>query len=333
MNLQHRIYLMKSIGKYILSDSEEWNNVKENASQHNGWFIPDFIDLASKNIAYNYLSEEKLSAWTAFYKIEEEESKSPKKVGIVMAGNIPLVGFHDLLCVFISGNNALVKASSKDDKLIRHLVAKLIEWDKEVAELIQFSDMLRNCDAYIATGSNNSSRYFEYYFSKFPHIIRRNRSSVAILSGGETEDELVNLADDVYLFFGLGCRNVTKIYVPENYDFVSLLNAFKKYDILAMNNKYKNNYDYNLAIHLLNAKYYMSNDSILLIEDKAIFSPISQLNFEYYHTLDDLQQELKNNTDIQCIVGHETVPFGMAQNPGLMDYADGIDSMQFLMCL
>lgn len=332
MNLQHRIYLMKSIGKYILSDNEEWNNVKQNASQHNGWFIPEFIDLANKNIADNYLSEEKLSAWTAFYKIEEE-SKNPKNVGIVMAGNIPLVGFHDLLCVFISGNKALVKASSKDDKLIRHLVDILIEWDNEVAELIQFSDMLKNCDAYIATGSTNSSRYFEYYFSKFPHIIRRNRTSVAILNGEETGAELLNLADDVYLFFGLGCRNVTKIYVPENYDFVPLLNAFKKYDILAMNNKYKNNYDYNLAIHLLNAQYYMSTDSILLIEDQSIFSPISQLNYEFFNNLNELQQKLKNYSDVQCIVGHESVPFGMAQSPELMDYADGVDSMQFLISL
>ncbi len=333
MNLQHRIYLMKSIGKYILSDNEVWNNVKENASQHNGWFIPEFIDLAIKNIADNYLSEEKLSAWAAFYKIEEEEFNNPKNVGIVMAGNIPLVGFHDLLCVFISGNKSMIKTSSKDDKLIRHLVDKLIELDNEVAELIQFSDMLKNCDAYIATGSNNSSRYFEYYFNKFPNIIRRNRTSVAILRGEETEAELLSLADDVYLFFGLGCRNVTKIYVPENYDFIPLLNAFKKYDLLALNNKYKNNYDYNLAIHLLNAKYYMSTDSILLIEDQSIFSPISQLNYEYFNRLKELQQKLNTNEDVQCIVGHERVPFGMVQSPELMDYADGVDTMQFLKSL
>ncbi|MEI9909839.1 MAG: hypothetical protein WDO71_09315 [Bacteroidota bacterium] len=204
-----------------------------------------------------------------------------KTSGIVMAGNIPLVGFHDLLCVFIAGHKAIIKPSSKDDTLIRHLAAKLIEWEIEVSELIQFAEMLKNCEAYIATGSNNSAGYFEYYFKKYPHIIRRNRTSVAILTGHETHDELAKLADDVYCYFGLGCRNVTKIHVPKEYDFIPLLTAFKKYDYLAEHHKYKNNYDYNLAIHLLNKKMYMSNPSLLLIEEASPFSPISQLNYEF----------------------------------------------------
>src|SRR5258705_11293668 len=192
-----------------------------------------------------------------------------------MAGNIPLVGFHDLLCVFISGHKAMIKLSSKDKLLIKHLTEKLGEWDAEINDLIQFSEMLKGCDAYIATGSNNSSRYFDYYFGKYPHIIRRNRTSMAVLDGEETNEELEKLADDVYLYFGLGCRNVTKIYVPKEYDFIPLLRAFDKYNYLAENHKYRNNYDYSLAIHLLNKKMYMSNPSIMLIEEMAPFSPIS----------------------------------------------------------
>jgi hypothetical protein len=332
MNLQHRIYLMTSLGKYILSEEEEWNMAKDIAGQYNGWFIPDFVELAVKNISDNFLNEKALNDWTNSYKIEEENI-SPKKVGIVMAGNIPLVGFHDLLSVFMSGHKAIIKPSSKDDKLIRHLVNKLIEWDNEVSELIIFSEMLKDCDAYIATGSNNSSRYFEFYFSKFPNIIRRNRTSVSVLTGMESTENLSKLADDVYLFFGLGCRNVTKLFVPENYDFINLLQAFKKYDHLADNSKYKNNYDYNLALHLLNSKYYMSTDSILIVEEPSIFSPISQLNYEYYKDVNKIQQELKENSDVQCIVGIDHIPFGMAQCPGLKDYADGIDSMKFLTSL
>ncbi len=329
MNLQHRIYLMQRLGEYILSGSEEWKNVKEKASHENGWFIPEFIDIAIKNIAVNFLSVSALNDFHNHYKIPDK-NKTPKKVGLVMAGNIPLVGFHDLLCVFLSGHRALIKASSKDETLIKHLADKLIEWDNEIVEYIKFSTLLKNCDAYIATGSNNSSRYFEFYFSKYPNIIRRNRTSVAILSGLESATDLLNLANDVYLFFGLGCRNVTKIYVQKNYDFEPLINAFKKYDYLAQTHKYKNNYDYNLALHLLNAKYYMSNDSILLVEEASIFSPISQLNYEYYEDLEKLQLHLNNNNEIQCIVGNNTIPFGKAQCPGIQDYADGVDCMQFL---
>jgi len=193
--------------------------------------------------------------------------------------------------------------------------------------------MLKNCDAYIATGSNNSSRYFDYYFSKYPHIIRRNRTSVAILTGNESIEELENLADDVYLYFGLGCRNVTKIYVPRNFDFIQMLEIFRKYNYLADHNKYKNNYDYNLALHLLNNKFYMTNGSILLIEDQAIFSPISQLNYEYYDNKEELLEKLKKSDEIQCITGLEKVPFGSAQCPSVTDYSDGVDTIKFLAAL
>ena len=240
-----------------------------------------------------------------------------------MAGNIPLVGFHDMLWVFITGHIACIKLSSKDQVLLKHLVETMASWNEEVSRLIIFSEMLKGCDAYIATGSNNSAGHFEYYFGKYPNIIRRNRTSVAILTGKETTDELEKLADDVYLYFGLGCRNVTKIFVPENYDFIKSLTVFKKYNYLADHHKYKNNYDYNLAILLLNKKVYMSNESILLAEESSVFSPISQLNYEYYNNETDLAESLKQNNSLQCIVGKNFIPFGQAQNPSLNDFADG----------
>ena len=261
------------------------------------------------------------------------ENTAPRTIGIIMAGNIPLVGFHDFLCVFISGHKAVIKPSSKDQVLIKHLVEKMAEWDHQVSNLVEFSEMLKGCDAYIATGSNNSSRYFDYYFAKYPHIIRRNRTSVAVLTGNETKQELEKLADDVYLYFGLGCRNVTKLYVPEGYDFVPLLEAFKKYNYLTDQHKYKNNYDYNLALHLLNKKYYMTNGSILLIEDTAIFSPISQLNYEFYSGNDDLSAKLPAAQDLQCIAGKGFTPFGEGQCPSISDYADGVDTLKFLVAL
>jgi hypothetical protein len=329
MNLQHRIDLLVRLGEYILSENDSWIAAKEKASWENGWFIPVFVDSASNNIAKSFLKKNILQQWTAHYQLPAEQPQ-PKTVGIVMAGNIPMVGFHDFLSVFISGHRSLIKTSSKDAVLIPHLVDKLIEWDAAVSEWVAFAPMLKGCDAYIATGSNNSSGYFEYYFGKFPHIIRRNRTSVAILSGDETDKDVARLADDVYCFFGLGCRNVTKLYVPGDFDFVPLLEAFKKYDHLSNHHKYKNNYDYNLAIHLLNKKFYMSNGSILLVEESSVFSPISQLNYEFYDNSAKLTEGLRQNPDIQCIVGEGHIPFGKSQQPAIDDYADGVDTLEFL---
>jgi hypothetical protein len=196
--------------------------------------------------------------------------------------------------------------------------------------MIVFQEMLKDCDAYIATGSNNSARYFEYYFKKYPHIIRRNRTSVAILDDNETTKELEELADDVHLYFGMGCRNVTKIFVPKGYEFIPLLTAFKKYDHFKDHNKYKNNYDYNLALHILNGKFYMANESIILLENSSIFSPISQLNYEFYTDKKTVEESLRSSDDVQCTVGHNHIPFGQAQLPSLTDYADGIDTINFL---
>jgi hypothetical protein len=329
MILKHRINLLSKLGDYMLSDDILWKEAKQKAFLENGWFIPEFVELAAKNIAENFLKTDKLIEWIAHYKPQTSNFK-PQTIGIVMAGNIPLVGFHDFLSVFASGHKAAIKPSSKDKILITHLIESLITWEPEITEWVDFFEMLKNCDAYIATGSNNTSRYFEYYFAKYPHIIRRNKTSVAVLNGNETNNELEKLADDVYEFFGLGCRNVTKIYVPDRYNFESLLAAFKKYNYLADHHKYRNNYDYNLAIHILNNKFYMTNGSVLLIEDTSIFSPISQVNYEYYQNKDQLLSSLHDNQEIQCIVGQDDVPFGKAQYPTLFDYADKTDMMAFL---
>lgn len=332
MNLQHRIDLLVRLGQYILSSSPEWDSAKEKASYENGWFIPEFIDLATENIARCFLQKDILNTWASSYQLPAAGSH-PKKVGIVMAGNIPLVGFHDFLCVFISGHRAIIKPSSKDQVLIKKLVEKMGEWNSAIKNSCEFSEMLKGCDAYIATGSNNSSRYFQYYFGKYPNIIRRNRTSVAVLTGKESMEELGKLADDVFLYFGLGCRNVTKMYVPQGYDFVPLLETFKKYNYFADHHKYKNNYDYNLALHLLNKKYYMTNGAILFIEDSGFFSPISQLNYEFYEDFDSLTGLLKNNPGLQCTVSEGNTDFGRTQQPSITDYADGADTMQFLSTL
>jgi hypothetical protein len=242
---------------------------------------------------------------------------------------VPLVGFHDFLCAFVSGHKQTIKLSARDNVLLKNITDKLIEFERNAAAYIEYKEMLKGCDAYIATGSNNTARYFEYYFKNYPHIIRKNRTSVAILTGNETNQELEKLSDDVYMYFGLGCRNVTQIFVPQNYDFVPLLNVFKKYDYLIENHKYKHNYDYNLAIHIINQKFYMTNGSLILFENASAFSPISQLHYQFYNDKNEIYP-LLNADEIQCIAGTEKIPFGATQQPNLTDYADGIDTMRFL---
>ena len=327
MKLQNRIEILRKLRDYLINNSEEWQQVKHTASIHNGWFTPSFIDLSINNIIERYLDEKDLHAWIKDYSIIDPSS--PKNIGIVMAGNIPMVGFHDFLSVFISGHYQTIKLSEKDNQLLKHLVLKMYEWDSKMKEYAQFASLLKGCDAYIATGSNNSARYFEQYFAKYPSIIRKNRTSIAILDGTETNEYLEKLSDDIHLFFGLGCRNVTKIYVPEEYNFLPLLQSFHQYKYFADHHKYKNNYDYNLSIQLMNNRYYMTNESTLLVENDSLFSPISQLNYSFYNNKEGLIENLKIQEDIQCIVGLD-IPFGMAQKPGLRDYADGIDTLDFL---
>jgi hypothetical protein len=304
--------------------------VTNTAFEKNGWFTPEFITHSVNNIVQEFLQKDKLQGWAKAYYLDD--NITPKIVGIVMAGNIPLVGFHDFLSVFITGHKQTIKLSSKDEVLLKHIVDTLLLWEPSLNDSISFSDILKGCDAYIATGSNNTSRYFDYYFGRFPNIIRRNRTSIAILNGKETAEQLNSLADDVNVYFGLGCRNVTKIYIPQGYDFVPLLNAFKKYSYFSDHTKYRNNYDYNLALLIMNNVYYMTNESIILVENEEFFSPISQLNYSFYTDINEVNQTLENNKNLQCFVG-ANIPFGQAQQPSLFSYADGVDTMQFLLSL
>ncbi|MGB3236411.1 MAG: acyl-CoA reductase, partial [Ferruginibacter sp.] len=300
MNLQERILLLIKLGNYLKSNDDNWLDTQVLAEQKNGWFTREFLEKAAGSIADNYLKEDKLRQWAGYYKLDDNIQE--KCVGIVMAGNIPLVGFHDFLCVFITGHKQMIKMSSKDDVLLKHLVKVMAGWNSKVNGKVIFAEMLKNCDAYIATGSNNSSRYFEQYFGKYPNIIRSNRTSVAVLNGSESTEELEKLADDMHLYFGLGCRNVTKIYVPENYDFIPIIKAFDKYQYFSDHHKYKNNYDYQLSILLLNGKYYMTNGSTLLTQNESFFSPISQVHYQFYTSPEGMQQSLQSNRELQCIV-------------------------------
>lgn len=329
MNLQHRIELMQKLGDYLRTNDPEWEEIKLQAYRKNPWFTPGFIDTAVKNIADRFLQQKLLEDWAGHYHLDDNVAQ--KNTGIVMAGNIPLVGFHDFLCVFISGHRQTIKLSEKDDVLLKFLVKKLNSFDTGMQQLVSFADMLKGCDAYIATGSNNTARYFEQYFGKYPNIIRKNRTSLAILDGSETGKQLEALSDDIHLYFGLGCRNITKLFVPEGYDFIPLLGAFDRYAHFMDLQKYKNNYDYQLSILLLNKLYYMTNGSTLLVENSSAFSPIGVVHYEYYGN--GKKPGTFNEEEVQCVAGNGYTAFGEAQQPGLFSYADGVDTMQFLLSL
>lgn len=337
IDLQSRILLMTKLGQYLSSNDENLIESIDSAFRANGWFTPEFVKLSLDNIAQYFLKEEALNNWIAQYPKIASDQVSPKIVGIVMAGNIPLVGFHDFLCGFISGHRLKIKLSSKDTVLWQHIFSRLQEWNEQFSQQVETAEMLKGCDAYIATGSNNSARYFEFYFQKYPHIIRKNRSSVAVLDGTESAEALEHLSDDVSQYFGLGCRNVTQIYVPKAYNFEPLLTAFNKYISHIDHNKFKNNYDYQLALYLLNKQYYMSNGHILLVESDSVYAPISVVHYQYYDNKEALINELSKKDAVQCIsvasaqqTDSRLVSFGGNQKPGLTDYADGVDTMNFL---
>jgi len=317
---------MTRLGSYMLSGDETFKEIKELARLKNAWFSEEHIELAVHNIATHFLQPTLLLDWTKAYTLPAK----PKTIGIVMAGNIPLVGFHDFLCGYLSGHRLLIKLSSKDEMLLKHMFEKCTEWDENFNEQVEIADRLNGCDAYIATGSNNTARYFEQYFGKYPHIIRKNRTSVAVLDGTETEEDLSALADDIFQYYGLGCRNVTQVCVPQGYDFLPLLKACRKYDHYADFHKYKNNLDYHLAIYLLNRVPYMSNEALLMVENELPFSAVSVLHYRYYDNKQQLLASLQTREDIQAILGKGFLPFGKSQQPGLMDYADGVDTMAFL---
>ncbi|WP_409557971.1 acyl-CoA reductase [Allomuricauda sp. NBRC 101325] len=303
------------------------------AEQHNGWFTRENI-LFSLQQWGDALTEENLSEWLSQYEIQPVAT--PKTIGIIMAGNIPLVGFHDFICVLLSGNKVLAKLSSNDKILLPFLTNVLIEQEPELKGYINFVEgKMEDFDAVIATGSNNTSRYFEYYFGKKPNIIRKNRNSVAILTGNETYEELLALGEDIFRYYGLGCRNVSKIFVPKDYDFEPFFNAIFEFKDIINEHKYANNYDYNKAVYLMSEFKILDNGFLVLKEDESLSSPISALFYTYYEDESVLREQLKTmDEQIQCVVSAKgDVPFGATQKPKLNDYADGVDTLEFLLQL
>lgn len=332
MNLQQRIAAFSRLGDYVRTLTQEsFDQLAEKAALENPWFTPDNVQRAFKGLT-QYLDYNKLSEWADNYRLDGQPSLT---VAIVMAGNIPLVGFHDLLCVLISGHHALVKYSSKDSELLKHIVHKLLEIEPEFTNRVKLTnETLSHFDAIIATGSDNSARYFHHYFGKYPHIIRKNRVSVAVLNGNETDRDLELLGEDVFSYFGLGCRNVAKIFVPADFDIDRLLQPWKKFESVIYHHKYANNYDYQKSILLVNRQPFIDFDFVLLKETDALTSPVSVVYVDRFKSLNEVEKYIQQNrSKIQCVVGKDTadaIPYGKAQYPELWDYADGIDTLKFL---
>ena len=352
MTLANRIESFDKLGQFFdqfKSKGHKKNNLKENelffeafemllkrAKENNGWFTEDQMYFAIEGWA-KLLNKTNLEYWVKPYDLKDETT--PLNIGVIMAGNIPLVGFHDFLSVLISGNKVQAKMSSNDPYLIPMISLFLKETNPEFKELIDVvNESLSGYDAVIATGSDNTARYFDYYFGKKPNIIRHNRNSIAVLTGEENQDQLRSLGEDIFRYYGLGCRNVSKIFVPKDYDFDQLFNAVYDFKYLTGNQKYMNNYDYNKAVFLMSlSKNMLENGFLVLKEDSSYSSPIATLFYEQYENLDDLKSKLKEDSNkIQCRVGLPEfceIDFGEAQRPGLNDYADGVDVLTFLKSL
>ena len=353
MIINSRIEGMKKLGQFmaqfkvdgqknpdVMSINEvHYDNVESAIHQAkilNGWFTEENVR-SSFSAWGESLTEEKLNIWLGSYDLSI--TTKSKSVGIIMAGNIPLVGFHDFLTTVLSGHKAVIKLASDDSLLMPLILEVLTTIDPEFSNYFEIVDRLISVDAVIATGSNNSARYFEHYFGKYPHIIRKNRTSLAVLTGEETKEDLEKLGRDMFLYFGLGCRNVSKIYLPKNFDINRIFEAIYPYNELANHNKYANNYDYNKAIYLLNKEPLLENGFVLFREAKEINSPVAVMLYERYADLKELKQTINAmRSEIQCVVTNAesilgAVPFGKAQHPDLWDYADGVDTMEFLLSL
>ena len=307
---------------------DRFNNQIKLASIQNKWFTEEFVRLSLAGIV-KMLDEKNLQKWSDSYTIDQTEKKS---IALIMAGNIPMVGFHDVMCVLVSGHKALVKMSSEDNILLTEIFKILTHIAPDFTDKIKIAnEKLNGYDAVIATGSNNSARYFKSYFKNVPHIIRKNRTSIAILDGNESDETLELLADDIFLYFGLGCRNVSKIFIPENFDLDRIFKALYKYKDILNHNKYANNYDYNKTIYLMNQVEILENGFHILKKDSGLHSPLAVSYYERYSRAEDVKAFIdKYEDEIQCIVSNKDIAFGQAQFPEIDDYADGVDTMQFL---
>lgn len=339
MQYKKNIITFSRLGEFILQNlnDEPLKPLFSAARNENGWFTEDNVKLAVENIAKIYLNQVALEKFAEKYSISENHNA--KKIGIVMAGNIPGVGFHDLLCTVLTGNIALIKLSSSDTATMMFLINKLFELEPSLKDVIRIAQRLNDADALIATGSDNTAKHFEYYFASKPRIIRRNRTSVAVINGNETRSELADLGNDIFQYFGLGCRNVSKLYVPIGYKFDKFYESIEYWSTIRLHHKYNNNYDYNKSIYLVNRVPHLDNGFLILKEDEALVSPISVCFYETYENEAHLAQLLEENAEkIQCTVSTDakfenSFRFGEAQVPKLEDFADGIDTMEFLMNL
>jgi len=352
MTLQARLTTLHQLAAHLTGPEDEFlTALQKRTEYHNAWFTLDNQRASIKAIAEEFLAEDKLSVWLSGYKIipfagegfvpqPGPNGEGRQTVGLVLAGNIPLVGFHDVLCVYVAGHKARIKLSSKDEYVLPYLLELLAKFDEAAADYFEVVDKLDGYDAVIATGSNNSARYFETYFKDVPHIIRKNRNAVAVLSGKESEEEMRALGNDIFRYFGLGCRNVSKLYVPEGYDFDPLLHVLHAWKSLQNHAKWKNNFDYNYALTTLNKESFHLTGPLMVVENAGIPSRIGTLHFEYYTDKAALVKALEARREkIQLIAStsgfiETSLPvfaFGEAQRPGLGDYADGVDTLGFLM--
>jgi hypothetical protein len=342
MNLQSRIDAFVTLGERMLTESKQCCGSKfeatiKEASIHNPWFTSENVYFAIDSIANHWLTRDTLNAFVSKYPSAYFNPRVNKKVVVIMAGNIPFAGLHDMLCVLLTGHYFLGKVSSKDGHLIAAIIELLYEIDPDFKNLIELSEVtLHGFDAVIATGSDNSSRYFDYYFKNYPTIIRKHRNSIAVLSGNETEEELTHLSDDIFLYFGLGCRNVSMLIVPRNYNFNLLLKAFKVWQNLDTHNKYMNNYEYQKTMNLMNLIDHIDTDFMLLKQNESISSTVGVVHYKEYDDIGSVISFIDNHrAELQCIVGDnriipEAIPFGSSQNPGIDEFADGIDTINFL---
>jgi hypothetical protein len=332
-----KIEALHELGHWLVSNDTKLNEIKAKAEYENQWFTQVEINRAIEAIQSEYLIPEVLHAWVTTYALQDKNSQHT--VGLILAGNIPLVGWHDIQSIYLSGHKAFIKTSGKDERLISALVSKLHEIDGNASSQIKIVDKLEGMDAVIATGSNNTSRYFQAYFGKYPNIIRKNRTSVAFLTGDESDTDLVGLGRDIFSYYGLGCRNVSKLFIPKNYTLNHVIEILdNNYEYVTQHNKYMNNYEYNCAIWTLNKENFLMGNSLLYKYDYGWNTRIASVHIETYDTLSTLQSRIVSNLEnLQCVVGKqdvlnnvEVVPFGESQTPKWNEFADNKDTMKFL---
>jgi len=339
MTLNERIASLTQLGSALKENNDTRKFAVAKAYYDNKWFTEPEVNRMLTAITDHYLDYDNLSAFANKYNLPTVTSNI-KSIGLIPAGNIPLVSFHDVLCILLTGHQVIIKLSDKDKALLPWVMQVLESINLELARQVTFVDKLVGFDAIIATGSNNSAETFKRYFGKYPHIIRNNKTGIAVLTGEETKADLNAFSQDVFAYYGLGCRNISKIYVPTGYDFSQIGEALNQHKKIVLHSKYKNNLDYNLAVMMLNKDKHINVASIVLLEKEQLHSRIGSLHYEYYDDLNQVSSDLKAQKEsvqvITCnksIDGFDTKPLGMAQQPALDDYADGVDTVAFLSSL